>query len=61
MAVSDDVAVAEKALTAFDLPQGSILHLLNLSENATYSVEEPGTGHRSILRVHRKDYHRADQ
>lgn len=61
MAVSDDVEVAEKALTAFDLPQGSILHLLNLSENATYSVEFPGTGHRTILRVHRKDYHRADQ
>ncbi|OAN39139.1 phosphotransferase enzyme family protein [Mycolicibacterium iranicum] len=61
MAVSDDVAVAEEALAAFDLPQGSALRLLNLSENATYAVEEPGTGHRSILRVHRKDYHRRDQ
>lgn len=61
MAVSDDVAVAEKALAAFDLPAGSVLQLLNLSENATYSVEDPATGHRSILRVHRKDYHRADQ
>lgn len=61
MAVSDDVEVAEKALAAFDLPQGSVLALLNLSENATYSVEDPATGHRSILRVHRKDYHRADQ
>lgn len=61
MAVSDDVAVAEEALAEFDLPQGSALRLLNLSENATYAVEEPGTGHRSILRVHRKDYHRRDQ
>lgn len=61
MAVSDDVEVAERALAAFDLPEGSTLRLLNLSENATYAVEEPGTGHRSILRVHRKDYHRADQ
>lgn len=61
MAVSDDVAVAEKALAAFDLPQGSTLELLNLSENATYAVADPTTGHRSILRVHRKDYHRADQ
>lgn len=61
MAVSDDVAVAEEALAAFDLPRGSALRLLNLSENATYAVEEPGTGHRSILRVHRKDYHRRDQ
>ncbi|MDG4668238.1 phosphotransferase [Mycobacterium sp. 236(2023)] len=61
VAVSDDVEVAEEALTAFDLPQGSTLRLLNLSENATYAVEEPDTGHRSILRVHRKDYHRRDQ
>lgn len=61
MAVSDDAAVAEQALAAFDLPQGSTLRLLNLSENATYAVEEPGCGHRSILRVHRKDYHRVDQ
>ncbi|WP_183474127.1 phosphotransferase [Mycolicibacterium iranicum] len=59
--MADDAAVAERALEAFDLPQGSTLRLLNLSENATYAVEEPGTGHRSILRVHRKDYHRADQ
>lgn len=58
---TDDQAVAEKALAAFDLPQGSALRLLNLSENATYAVEEPGCGHRSILRVHRKDYHRVDQ
>jgi Ser/Thr protein kinase RdoA (MazF antagonist) len=57
----DDRAVAEKALDAFDLPQGSELRLLNLSENATYAVEEPGCGHRSILRVHRRDYHRIDQ
>ncbi|AFM19588.1 putative homoserine kinase type II (protein kinase fold) [Mycolicibacterium chubuense NBB4] len=59
--MGDDRAVAEQALEAFDLPQGSALRLLNLSENATYAVEEPGTGHRSILRVHRKDYHRRDQ
>ncbi|PQE01209.1 aminoglycoside phosphotransferase [Mycobacterium sp. EPG1] len=58
---TDDEIVAEKALAAFDLPRGSALRLLNLSENATYAVEEPGCGHRSILRVHRKDYHRVDQ
>ncbi|MCG7594617.1 phosphotransferase enzyme family protein [Mycobacterium sp. PSTR-4-N] len=56
-----DEVVAQKALEEFDLPQGSALRLLNLSENATYAVEEPGCGHRSILRVHRKNYHRADQ
>ncbi len=58
---TDDEAVAEKALAAFDLPQGSALRLLNLSENATFAVEEPGSGHQSILRVHRQGYHRGDQ
>ena len=56
-----DEVVAQKALEDFDLPPGSALRLLNLSENATFAVEEPGCGHRSILRVHRKNYHRADQ
>lgn len=63
--MSDDLGgdeiVAQKALEDFDLPPGSALRLLNLSENATFAVEEPGCGHRSILRVHRKNYHRADQ
>lgn len=59
--LGDDEVVAQKALEEFDLPQGSALRLLNLSENATFAVEEPGCGHRSILRVHRKNYHRADQ
>ncbi|BBY26448.1 phosphotransferase enzyme family protein [Mycolicibacterium sediminis] len=56
--VADDVEVAELALTAYDLSPDSTLRLLNLSENATYAVEDPATGDRSILRVHRKDYHR---
>jgi Ser/Thr protein kinase RdoA (MazF antagonist) len=58
--ISADVEVAEQALAAFDLPAGSTLRLLNLSENATYAVET-GSGDRSILRVHRKDYHHAHQ
>jgi Ser/Thr protein kinase RdoA (MazF antagonist) len=58
MAVSDDVEVAEQALSAYDLAPDSSLRLLNLSENATYAVEDGATGERSILRVHRKDYHR---
>lgn len=31
--------------------------LINLSENATYLIDEPRTGRRSVLRVHRPDYH----
>ena len=56
--VSDDVEVAERALASYDLSPDSTLRLLNLSENATYAVADPGTGTTSILRVHRKDYHR---
>lgn len=56
--VANDVDVAERALAAYDLSPNSTLRLLNLSENATYAVEDADTGERSILRVHRKDYHR---
>ena len=55
--VGDDIAVAELALGSFDLAPDSTLRLLNLSENATYAVEDAATGKRSILRVHRRDYH----
>lgn len=56
--VGDDVEVAELALRSFDIAPDSTLRLLNLSENATYSVDDAGTGKRSILRVHRRDYHK---
>jgi Ser/Thr protein kinase RdoA (MazF antagonist) len=56
--VADDVDVAARALAEYDLPADSTLRLLNLSENATYAVTDGATGAQSILRVHRKDYHR---
>jgi Ser/Thr protein kinase RdoA (MazF antagonist) len=59
--VQDDIAVAERALVEYDLGPESALSLLNLSENATYAVEDAGTGTRSILRVHRQNYHRAHE
>lgn len=59
--VSDDREVAERALGAYDLAPESTLSLLNLSENATYAVEDAATGGRSILRVHRQNYHRAHE
>ena len=59
--VSDEVDVAAGALAAYDLSPDSTLRLLNLSENATYAVEDPDTGTTTILRVHRKDYHRAHE
>jgi Ser/Thr protein kinase RdoA (MazF antagonist) len=57
----DDREVAELALADFDVAPGSTLTLLNLSENATYAVEDADTGATSILRVHRQDYHGAHE
>jgi len=59
--IQDDIAVAERALAEYDLAPQSALSLLNLSENATYAVEDAGTGARSILRVHRQNYHLAHE
>jgi len=55
--VADDIDVAERALAEYGLAGDSALRLLNLSENATYSVEDGTTGALSILRVHRQNYH----
>ncbi len=59
--VADDIDVAARALAEYDLPPDSTLRLLNLSENATYAVEHAGSDKQSILRVHRKNYHRAHE
>lgn len=56
--IADDRDVAEQALAEYALAPGSALSLLNLSENATYLVQDAGTGERSVLRVHRQGYHR---
>jgi Ser/Thr protein kinase RdoA (MazF antagonist) len=55
--IQGDIAVAERALAEYELPANSALQLLNLSENATYAVQDAATGVRSILRVHRQNYH----
>ena len=59
--IADDVEVAERALAAYGLSPESTLRLLNLSENATYAVDDADTGTRSILRVHRKNYHEPNE
>lgn len=59
--VAADRDVAERALAEYDLAPDSALQLLNLSENATYAVEDAATGTQSILRVHRQNYHLAHQ
>ena len=61
-AISHEVLVerlavlANQSLTLWNVPQDASARLINLSENATYLVEN-NSGYRSILRVHREDYH----
>jgi Ser/Thr protein kinase RdoA (MazF antagonist) len=49
---------AEQAARRYGCDPGATVRLLNVSENATYLVEDPGQG-RSVLRVHRLGYHTA--
>jgi Ser/Thr protein kinase RdoA (MazF antagonist) len=49
--------VARRALRELGLPADAVLTLLNVSENATYAVDDPGSGRRTVLRVHRRGYH----
>ncbi|NYG57124.1 Ser/Thr protein kinase RdoA (MazF antagonist) [Nocardioides daedukensis] len=53
--VDDDVA--RLALDRYGLSEQRTLRMINLSENATYLMADPGTGREGILRVHRVDYH----
>jgi Ser/Thr protein kinase RdoA (MazF antagonist) len=61
---TDDVAarlepVARRALLDFGVAADARLTLLNVSENATYAVDDPASGRRTVLRVHRRGYHNA--
>src|SRR5215475_16190868 len=47
---------ARQALTAYGCHPATTVRLLNVSENATYLVEDPDAGP-SVLRVHRLGYH----
>jgi Ser/Thr protein kinase RdoA (MazF antagonist) len=49
--------VARRALAEYDVSPDATLTLLNVSENATYAVDDPSTGERTVLRVHRHGYH----
>jgi Ser/Thr protein kinase RdoA (MazF antagonist) len=50
-------SVAERALPSWGIPRDAALTLLNISENATYRVDDPGKSAPTILRVHRTGYH----
>jgi Ser/Thr protein kinase RdoA (MazF antagonist) len=53
-------AMARAALARYDVSPDATLTLLNISENATYRVDDPITGGCSVLRLHRPDYHSRD-
>jgi Ser/Thr protein kinase RdoA (MazF antagonist) len=48
--------LANESLALWDIPAGAEAQLINVSENNTYLVTAPG-GFRSVLRVHRENYH----
>ncbi|MEZ5825990.1 MAG: phosphotransferase [Geminicoccaceae bacterium] len=47
--------LANESLRFWDIPEGARATLVNVSENMTYRVDAPG--YRSILRIHRPNYH----
>lgn len=49
--------LATAALTHYGIEPASPPRLVNLSENATYRVDEAGTGRAFALRIHREGYH----
>jgi Ser/Thr protein kinase RdoA (MazF antagonist) len=52
--------VAARALPHWDVSPDARLTLLNISENATYRVDDPESAEPLILRVHRTGYHSRD-
>ena len=49
--------IAQSAISRYSLPDGAKPTLINISENATYRIDDPATGHRWALRIHREGYH----
>jgi Ser/Thr protein kinase RdoA (MazF antagonist) len=49
--------LATAALALYELPPGASVEMINLSENATYRVDDPASARRWALRVHREGYH----
>lgn len=49
--------VAERAVARFGLPRDVTVKLINVSENATYRVEDGDSQRKWALRVHREGYH----
>lgn len=59
-AVARLTEVARHALASYDVAEDSAVTLLDLSENATFLVADAATAARTVLRIHRLDYHRPE-
>ena len=49
--------LAERALQRYDLPDRVPARLINISENATYRLDDARNGQSWALRIHRQGYH----
>lgn len=49
--------VAKNAVSHYDLPSNVKIELINLSENATYRIDDLPANRKWALRVHREGYH----
>lgn len=49
--------MAQTALPVYGLNPDSAVTMINHSENTTFRIDDPATGRRTALRVHRNDYH----
>src|SRR5215475_6231930 len=49
--------LAHKAIGLYDLSPRSTATMINLSENATYRIDDPDSGGTTVLRIHRVGYH----
>jgi Ser/Thr protein kinase RdoA (MazF antagonist) len=56
-AVERMAALARRALERYDVAPDATLKLLNVSENATYLIDDAASDRRMVLRVHRRGYH----
>jgi Ser/Thr protein kinase RdoA (MazF antagonist) len=53
--------LAREAIGRWGFGPESTVELINVSENSTYRAEEPGSGRRAAVRVHRLGYHDPDE
>lgn len=49
--------LTERAVKRYALPEGVNVCLINVSENATYRIDDSATGAKWAMRVHRDGYH----